>query len=126
MQGKTFLVSLFCVIRCILYPGTKIAVAAGVKGQAAEVIAKIKDELCKNYQWGSSNLCNEIEDVKYGQNDASCKFKNGSWIKIVTSNDNARSKRANILITDEFRIVDLSVINTVLRKFLTAPRQPGY
>lgn len=125
-QGKTFLVSLFCVIRCILYPETKIVVAAGVKGQAAEVIAKIKDELCKNYQWGSSNLCNEIEDVKYGQNDASCIFKNGSWIKIVTSNDNARSKRANILITDEFRIVDLSVIDTVLRKFLTAPRQPGY
>ena len=125
-QGKTFLMALFCVIRCILYPGTKIVIAAGVKSQAAEVIAKIKDELCKNYQWGSSNLCNEIEEIKYGQNDASCIFKNGSWIKIVTSNDNARSKRANILIIDEFRIVDLSVIDTVLRKFLTAPRQPGY
>lgn len=125
-QGKTFLIALFCVIRCILYPGTKIVVAAGVKGQAAEVIAKIKDELCKSYQWGSSNLCNEIKDIKHGQNDAYCEFKNASWIKVVTSNDNARGKRANILIVDEFRVVDLSVINTVLKRFLSSPRHPGY
>lgn len=125
-QGKTFLIAVFCVIRCILFPNTKIVVTAGVKSQAAEVIAKIKDDLCKNYQWGSSNLWNEIEDIRYGQNDAYCMFKNGSWIKIKTSNDNARSARANILITDEFRLVDLLTINTVLRRFLTTPRQAGY
>lgn len=125
-QGKTWLIAVFCVIRCILYPGTKIVVTAGVKSQAAEVIAKIKDDLCKNYQWGSSNLLNEISDIKYGQNDAYCEFKNGSWIKIKTSNDNARSARANILITDEYRMVSLDIINTVLRRFLTAPRTPGY
>lgn len=125
-QGKTWLIAVFCVIRCILYPGTKVVVTAGVKSQAAEVIAKIKDDLCKNYQWGSSNLLNEISDIKYGQNDAYCEFKNGSWIKIKTSNDNARSARANILITDEYRMVALDIINTVLRRFLTAPRTPGY
>jgi len=125
-QGKTWLLAVFCVIRCILFPGTKIVITAGVKSQAAEVIAKIKDDLCKNYQWGSANLLNEIEDIKYGQNDAYCIFKNGSWVKIKTSNDNARSARANILITDEFRLVDLLIINTVLRRFLTAPRTPGY
>ena len=27
---------------------------------------------------------------------------------------------------DEFRMVSLNVINTVLKRFLTAPRQPGY
>lgn len=125
-QGKTWLIAVFCVIRCILYPGTKVVITAGVKSQAAEVIAKIKDDLCKNYQWGSSNLNNEISDIKNGQNDAYCEFKNGSWIKIKTSNDNARSARANILITDEYRMVDLDIINTVLRRFLTAPRTPGY
>lgn len=34
--------------------------------------------------------------------------------------------RANILIVDEFRMVDLDTINTVLKRFLTAPRQPNY
>lgn len=126
MQGKTWLIALFCVIRCILYPGTKIVVAAGVKSQATEVISKIKDDFLKNYQWGSANLYNEISDIKVGQNDSSCEFKNGSWIKVVTSNDNARSKRANLIIVDEFRMVSKSVIDTVLRRFLTAPRTPGY
>lgn len=34
--------------------------------------------------------------------------------------------RANVLVVDEFRMVDIDVINTVLRRFLTAPRQPAY
>lgn len=123
---KTWLLAVFCVIRCILYPGTKIVVTAGVKSQAAEVISKIKDDLMKNYQWGSANLCNEISDCRVSVNDAFCDFKNGSWIKVKTSNDNSRSSRANILITDEFRMVSKSVIDTVLRRFLTAPRNPGY
>lgn len=126
MQGKSWLIALFCIIRCILYPGTKIVVTAGVKSQAAEVLYKIKDDFCKNYQWGSANLLNEISNISIGQNNAEIEFKNGSWIKVKTSNDNARSARANILITDEFRMVDLNIINTVLRRFLTAPRQPGY
>ena len=124
--GKTWIIALFCVIRCILYPGTKIVVAAGVKSQASEVIGKIKDDFLKNYQWGSSNLWTEILDIKVGQNDSSCEFKNGSWIKVVTANDKARSKRANIIVVDEFRMVSKHVIDTVLRRFLTAPRQPGY
>lgn len=125
-QGKTWLIALFCVIRCILYPGTKIIVAAGVKSQAAEVISKIKDDFLKNNEWGSSNLRNEIDDIRVSMNDSSCTFKNGSWIKIVTSNDNARSKRANIIVCDEYRMIDKKIIDTVLRRFLTAPRLPGY
>ena len=39
--GKTYLVALYCVIRCILYPGTKICVASGVRSQATEIIGKI-------------------------------------------------------------------------------------
>jgi phage terminase large subunit len=30
-SGKTWLTALYCVVRCILYPGTKICVASGVK-----------------------------------------------------------------------------------------------
>lgn len=125
-KTKTWIIAVFCVIRCILYPGTKIVITAGVKSQAAEVLLKVKDDLCKNYQWGSANLNNEILKINIGQNDAEIEFKNGSWMKVKTSNDNARSARANILITDEYRMVDLNIINTVLKRFLTAPRTPGY
>ncbi|TVY09960.1 terminase large subunit domain-containing protein [Paenibacillus cremeus] len=120
-QGKTFLTSIYCVIRCILWPETKIVVASGNMKQAREVIEKIAD-LRKN----SPNLSREISDLSTSTNDPKVEFHNGSWIKVVASNDGARSKRANCLIADEFRMIDLEIINKVLRKFLTAPRQPKY
>lgn len=80
----------------------------------------------KNYDWGSANLRREITSVKIGQNEGMIEFANGSWIQVVTASDSGRGKRANILIVDEFRMVSLNVINTVLKRFLTAPRQPGY
>ncbi|KAI4438959.1 hypothetical protein FMM80_00820 [Schaedlerella arabinosiphila] len=124
--GKTWLTALFCVVRCILFPGTKICVASSTRVQANEVLLKITDDFCKNYDWGSDLLNNEISNKSVGQNNAVIEFKNGSWIRVVTASDNGRGARANILIVDEFRMVDLDVINTVLRKFLTAPRTPGY
>lgn len=125
-SGKTWLVALYCVVRCILYPGTKICVASGFKSQSLEVIQKINDDFMKNYSWGSANLRAEISDISTSINNAHVDFTNGSWIKIVSSNDSARHNRATLIVVDEFRMVDLNTINTVLRKFLTAPRSPGY
>ena len=124
--GKTWLTALFCVVRCILFPGTKICVASSTRVQANEVLLKITDDFCKNYGWGSDLLNNEISHKSVGQNNGIIQFKCGSWIRVVTASDTGRGARANILIVDEFRMVDLDVINTVLRKFLTAPRTPGY
>lgn len=121
-QGKTFLTAIFCVVRCILYPGTRICIASGRRKQAMEVIEKITSILMPK----SSNLRDEISDYKLNQADAYVEFFNGSVIKVVTASDSARSSRANILVCDEFRLVPKDIIQTVLRKFLTAPRQPGY
>ena len=121
-QGKTWLTALFCCIRCILYPGTKIIISSGTLKQANEVLLKIQDDFMKQ----SPILCSEIEKCNIGQNDATISFKNGSWIKTRTSTENSRSARANMLIADEFRMIDENILNTVLRKFLTSPRQPKY
>ena len=125
-SGKTWLTSLYCVIRCILYPGTKICIASSVKEQALECIQKIDEDFLKMYDWGSNNLRCEIEYISTSINKPIVQFKNGSWIKVVVAKDSARHNRANIIVVDEFRMVDLDIINTVLRKFLTAERQPGY
>ena len=121
-QGKTFLTALFCCVRCILFPGTKIVVSSGTLKQANEVLLKIQDDFMKR----STILCSEIEKCNIGQNDATIGFHNTSWIKTRTSSENSRSARANIIIVDEYRMVDENVLNTVLRKFLTSPRQPKY
>ena len=121
-QGKSFLLAVFCCIRCILYPGTKICIASGTRAQSANILEKIKTELMPN----SPLLKNEIEKLVISSTDAYIDFKNGSFIKVVTASDTARSNRANILLVDEFRMVKKDTIETVLRRFLTAPRMPGY
>lgn len=74
----------------------------------------------------SANLRAEIKTVIMTQNDAYIEFHNGSVIKVVTANDRARGNRSNIIVIDEFRMVDRDIINTVLRKFNTTSRQPRY
>ena len=125
-QGKTYLTAIFCVVRCILFPKTKICIASATRPQANEVLLKITDDLMKNYGWGSDNLRREIKYASVGANKAVIEFANGSRIRVVTASDSGRGARCNILVIDEFRMVDLDTINTVLRRFLTAPRQPNY
>lgn len=121
-QGKTFLCAIFCCVRCILYPGTRICIASSKRGQAQEVLDKIITILYPN----SPNLQNEISTYKNNNTELYIEFKNTSIIKVVTASDNSRHNRANILIIDEFRMVDQNIIATVLKKFLTAEREPGF
>lgn len=53
-------------------------------------------------------------------------FHNGSWIRVVASNDNARGHRANLLLVDEFVKVDEDLIDTVFKKMLTSQREPAF
>lgn len=121
-QGKSWLLAVFCCVRCILYPGTKVCIASGTRGQSVNILEKIKIELIPN----SVYLKNEIANLVISNTNAYIDFKNGSSIKVVTASDSARSNRANILLVDEFRMVNKDTIETVLRRFLTAPRMPGY
>ncbi|MCD8207404.1 MAG: terminase large subunit [Bacteroidales bacterium] len=122
--GKSFLSAVFCVIRCILYPGTKICIASGTRGQAMNVLEKIILEL-KSI---SPELSAEIDEkeTKTNGTNAQIVFKNTSYIKVVTSSDSARGNRANLLLLDEFRMISKDVIDTIFRKFLTLKRSPEY
>ena len=120
--GKSYLVAIYAIVRCILYPETKIAIAAGTKGQSLNIISeKIQDFYNK-----SPLLQREIIEIKSSINDPKVVFANGSWIKVVAARDSARSSRANVLILDEFRMIDNDVIKKVLTKFLTGRRRPKF
>ncbi|WP_297419589.1 terminase family protein [Clostridium sp.] len=125
--GKTFLTALYCVIRCILYPGTKIIIASGQKSQAMKVVTEKVPELIQMSKTGM--LKREIKgSIRTNMNtdDPNLEFLNGSWIKVVAATQGARSARANLLILDEFRLIEPSIYKNVLRRFLAASRQPGY
>lgn len=122
--GKSFLSAVFCVVRAILWPGTKICIASGTRGQGIIVLEKILLELKPN----APLLAAEIDEkqTKMNGTNAQIVFKNGSFIKVVTSGDSARGNRANVLLLDEFRMISKDVIDTILRKFLAQKRKPLY
>lgn len=123
-QGKTWLTAVFCICRSILYPSTKIVVASGSKSQAMKIVTEKIPEIMAN----SPNLKREISKINTSMNtdDPNVLFTNGSWIKIVASNEKARSARAHICVYDEFRLIDINILTRVLRRFLGTPRQPAY
>jgi hypothetical protein len=122
--GKTFLSAIYCVIRCILYPGTKVCIASGTRGQAINVLEKIMYEL----KPASPELCAEIDEKqsKVNGTNAQIVFFNTSVIKVVTASDSARGNRCHVLLLDEYRLISKDTIDTVLRKFLTLRRMPRY
>lgn len=124
MLGKSYLSAVFCVTRAILYPGSKIVIASGTRSQSLNVLNKIMLELKPL----SPALAFEIseKETKINGTDAQIVFKNGSFIKVVTSGESARGNRANILIIDEFRLVPKDTVDTILSKFLTSNRMPEY
>ena len=120
--GKSHITALYCVVRCILWPETRICVAAGVKAQAMEIISsKIAD-----FKLNNSLIDAEISDFRPNLQDAKVEFHNGSWIRVVAANDNARGIRATCIVCDEFRMINEEIIRTVLSKFLTASRRPQF
>lgn len=120
--GKTFMSAIYCVTRAILYPGTRICIASGTRGQSLLVVEKITQELIPK----SKELAAEIKETKMNGTDAYIVFHNTSVIKVVTASDSARGNRCNVLLLDEFRLIDKTTIDTVLRKFLTLRRMPLY
>lgn len=119
--GKSWLTAVFCVCKAILYPKCKIVVASGNLKQGTQIIKYI-DEMKKECEC----LDRSISFLNDKPNTAKVEFWNGSSITVVASNSGARSGRANVLIVDEFIIVDKGTINNVLRKFKANPRSPGY
>lgn len=124
--GKSWLIAVYAVIKCILYPGSKVCVTSSKLKQAVEVLKKVSNELCLKHGWGSELLNAEIKKTLLNGEDPQIIFHNGSFIYAVAANKNARSKRSTDNIYDEFVQMDPVIINDVLEPFLTSKRQPGF
>ena len=121
-MGKSMIVAAAICVRCILYPGLEVTVAAGVRSQSTNLLNKIVEKFMPD----SPNLTNEIEDYKVTPSEAYIKFKNGSVVKVVTARDSSRSARTNWMIADEFVQIPKDIIDKVLRKFKAGERTPGF
>ena len=123
-SGKSFLTACYCCAVAILYPGIKIVIASGQKGQADAVITEKIAQLMHD----SPALASEIvpRGISTYHNKTCCEFRNGSKIISVASNQGARGTRANILLCDEYRMIDKGILDSVLKPFLTNKRTPPF
>lgn len=119
--GKTFMTAVYIICRCILYPKTKVIIVAPEKKQSSEIITKIQEIMAD-----SPNLRNEISYISDSVNNTKCLFWNGSTVNTVTMAENSRSKRANLVVIDEYVWTDKDIIDNVVLNFLGDPRAPGY
>ena len=120
--GKSMLIALYCVYKCILYPHSHIGIFSHTFKQGKEVILKITD----NYLLNSPLLRNEISSYSTGQNDCAIRFKNGSWMRVGVSGENSLGLRTTCVVCDESRLISQLIIDKVIRPMNSAPRAPGY
>lgn len=125
-QGKSFLIAIYAVSRCILYPGSKVVIASGVKNQARLIISEKISDLYNKYPAVAEEIGDRKENIRDSINNAEVKFKNGSKISATASSDNSRGLRGNILIADEFRLIDKQIVDKVLKPILNVPRIPEF
>lgn len=121
-MGKSMIVAAAICVKCTLYPGIEITIAAGKRSQSNNLLSKIVDK----YMIDSENLRNEILEYKISTAEAYIKWKNGSIVRVVTASDSSRSARSNWLIADEFVQIKKPILDKVLRKFKSGERTPGF
>ncbi len=81
--GKSYLTALFCVVRCILYPETKVVLASGNKKQAGMIIT----EKIREMERKSVVLKAEILNISTNNQEIKCEFRNGSVIQATVAGD---------------------------------------
>jgi len=120
-SAKSWLIGVYSIARCILYPGTTIALASSTKAQAGIIIS----EKCKTLYEEHENIRRECSALTTNMNKWEMKFYNGSKINVVVSGESGRGHRSNITVLEERRLIPNAIIDAIIRPFLVS-RQPPY
>lgn len=111
--AKSWLVGVFACAIAVLYPNSSVVVVSSTKEQAGVIV----EEKIKSLQENYPNLAREISNITTNMNKYQIDFHNGSVIKVVASRESARGKRSTFTIYEEFRLIDKSVLDSVIRPF---------
>jgi hypothetical protein len=122
--GKSFLMALYCVLKCMLVPGTKIVVV-GAAFRQSKIIFEYMETL-----WRNSPI---LRSIFTGNNDGPrrdvdrCTLRLGeSWTIAVPMGDGSkiRGLRAHIIIADEFASISPDIYETVVSGFAAVSANP--
>lgn len=122
--GKSFLMALYCTLRCVLVPGTKIVVV-GAAFRQSKIIFEYMETL-----WRNSPI---LRSIFNGNDDGPrrdvdrCTIRLGeSWTIAVPMGDGSkiRGLRAHIIIADEFASISPDIYETVVSGFAAVSANP--
>lgn len=122
--GKSFLLALYSVLRCIFNPGTKIVIVGAAFRQS-----KIIFEYMENI-WRNSSI---LRSIFNGNDDGPrrdvdrCTIRLGdSWAVAIPMGDGSkiRGLRAHIIIADEFASISPDIYETVVSGFAAVSASP--
>ena len=122
--GKTFLLAVYALLRCLLIPGSKVVIA-GAGYRQAKLVFRYIDEL---YQASPiiQEACKGGGGPKYGSDGASLKVGLSSIVAIpIGDGEKIRGLRANVLIADEFGSIGEEIFEIVLKPFTAVHANPA-
>jgi hypothetical protein len=120
-SAKSWLIAVYSIARCILYPGTTVALSSSTKAQAGLIIS----EKCVHLNDTHPNIARECSNITTNANKWEMDFYNGSKINVVISGEGGRGHRSNITVLEERRLIPTIIIDSIIRPFLVS-RQPPY
>ena len=122
--GKSFLLALYCIIKCTFCPGTKIVVV-GAAFRQSKIIFEYMETI-----WRNSPILRSI----FSSNDDGprrdvdrCTIRLGdSWTIAIPMGDGSkiRGLRAHIIIADEFASISPEIYETVVSGFAAVSANP--
>ena len=121
--SKSFLSMMILMIRCVLYPGSKLFVTSGGKEQAAGIMKEKVQEICtlipsfeKEIDWTRGQTLEGKDYCKYV-------FKNGSYMDNIAARESSRGKRRHGGVVEECVGVDGTILNEVIIPIMNVSRR---
>lgn len=120
-SAKSWIIAVYSVCVCILYPGSMGVIVSGTKGQSILVISKkIERELMRD----SPNLRREVKRVHVDKNEGIVEFHNGSSISAVTLGLSALGNRSTFNIYEEAKTCKKQEIDEYISPFKIVRQAP--
>lgn len=112
--SKSFLAVLSLIVRCILYPGSKLFTAAGGKSQSASILKEKVDEICRMVPALNKEIDRRPGKTQESKDKCVYRFKNGSYFDNVAANEKARGGRRHAGVLEECVGIDGKILQEVL------------
>lgn len=120
--SKSFIAILGSMIKCVLYPGSKLFICSGGKEQAASIATEKIKELQDLIPALNRELDLRPGKTQFQKDYVRLIFKNGSQLDIVAARDSARGGRRHGGLLEECILIDADALNKVIIPLMNVSR----